>query len=55
MAAALVIEWDNMGLPRDLKAKPVYILPWRWNNERVLDVMRCIYFNHPELFTVEKR
>jgi len=53
MAAAWVIEWEWEGDHRALNDSPVYILPWRWSEDRVLSFLRAIYYNNSELFEAD--
>lgn len=45
MKTAWVIEWDRFGNHRPIPQSEIFVLPWRWKSSRVIDFMRCIYFN----------
>jgi len=47
MARAWIVQWRRHRVDspiRDCDLRP-HILPWRWSSERVLDYMRCVFWN----------
>src|SRR5437879_4393832 len=47
MAAAWIIEWRLHRKDSPVPASRPHILPRHWQSARVLDYMRCLYWNSP--------
>jgi hypothetical protein len=52
ISTAWIVEWERTGSQRPIPRQELFVLPWRWRSSRVIDFMRCIYFNSPQ-FSLE--
>ena len=47
MATAWIIEWNRHREDSPITDLRPHILPYRWNSRRVMDYMRCLFWNSP--------
>lgn len=47
MSAAWIVEWVLHRQDSPIHDLRPFILPWRWHENKVLDFMRCLYWNSP--------